>query len=705
PLTNFVGREHEVARLEALLHQSRLLTLVGIGGVGKTRLALRLASEAVHRYPDGVCLVELAALAQPDLIDRAVASALGIAEVPGQPLVATLAEALRPKRLLLVLDNCEHLAQACAELAHVLLRAAPELCILTTSREPLGVDGETTWPVPPLALGNPQAPVEDQATSAAVRLFVLRTQAARPDFTLTEDNTPAVVAICRALDGIPLALELAAARVRVLGPAEVLGRLGQALSLLAGGSRTAPERQRTFRAALDWSYELLNNPERRLLERLAVFAGGWTLDAAEAVCAGDSIGQAEVLPLLASLAEKSLVVVETGSGPGRYRLLEPVRQYAAERLAAREAAAIASCRDQHAAFVIALARRSFAPSWEASAAELQAAAMQPPGWLERVERDHDNVRAALTWLLDTGRAEDAQRLGAAFWQFWSLRGYLAEGRRWLRRILDLPDGDVSLRIRVLLGASLLALRQDDLASASTDDTEALRLARETGDRAAIAVALYRLGDDARTRGELATARTLLEAALEASRLAGNPSVEAWSRFGCGNVALAAGEYAAACTWLAEALASFRRLGIQASAATTARRLGVVHYLLGDRAAGRSLLEEGLAGVRRAGDQGQVVMALWELGAIASTEGDFTRARALLTDGLQLVRERGDQGRVCWYLEGFARLATAQGQVYRALRLASAATALGENYPRHASGWHAPAMALPQIAGDYAVLEH
>ncbi|MGN6566191.1 MAG: LuxR C-terminal-related transcriptional regulator, partial [Thermomicrobiales bacterium] len=179
----------------------------------------------------------------------------------------------------------------------------------------------------------------------------------------------------------------------------------------------------------------------------------------------------------------------------------------------------------------------------------------------------------------------------------------------------------------------------------------------------------------------------------------------WSRFGCGNVALAAGEYAAACTWLAEALASFRRLGIQASAATTARRLGVTHYLLGDRTAGRSLLEEGLAGVRRAGDQGQVVMALWELGAIASTEGDFTRARALLTDGLQLVRERGDQGRVCWYLEGFARLATAQGQVYRALRLASAATALGENYPRHASGWHAPAMALPQIAGDYAVLEH
>lgn len=713
PLTSFVGRDQEVERLGALLRSARLLTLVGTGGVGKTRLARRLASDAASDYPDGVYLVELAALAQPDLVAQAVASALGVAERRGLALEATVAESLRSKRLLLVLDNCEHLGGACAELVDVLLRTSSELRILATTREPLCVDGEVTWSVPPLSLGRPEAPAEEQARSDAVRLFVERAQAAWPDFELTEDNTPAVVAICRALDGIPLALELAAARLRALGPDEMLGRLSQGLSLLAGGSRTVPERQRTFRAAIDWSYGLLSDPERHVFDRLSVFAGGWTVDGAEIVCSGEGIEQADVLGLVTSLIDKSLVVVESHHARGRYRLLEPLRQYAAERLSARGTAELARCRDRHATFFTGLARSSFASHWEATAAELQESATEQSGWIDRWERDHDNLRTALSWLLDSGNVEEAQRLGAAFWQFWARRGYFTEGRTWMQRILALPGGDVSTRIRVLIGAGFLAFRYDDIASAGAHDEEALRLAREVGDRPGIALALCRVGDDARARGDYAAAHTLLDAALDASLAACNPGLEAHCRFGRGNLELAEGHYEAARTWLADALARFRRLGSRLVAAVAARRLGVVLYLLGNHSAGRSLLEEGLAGLRGVGDRGQVAIVLWELGAVAIKAGEFARARALLTEGLQLSHNLGDDRRVRWYLQGFAHLAAVQGQHDHALRLASAATALSETFHEASpgegrsggsDGWQSPIMALPVIAGDYATLD-
>jgi len=608
PLTSFVGREQERAALAPLLRKRRLLTLVGTGGVGKTRLALQLAHEVKDAYTDGVCFVDLAALAQPDLVAPALASSLGIAEHDGQTPAATLVQALRTRQLLLVLDNCEHLVQAYAEIVDALLRSAPRLRVLATSREPLGVEGETTWPVPPLSLARPEAAAEDQATSDAVRLFVERAQAVRPEFLLSEDNLTAVMAICRTLDGIPLALELAAARLRVLSPEEMLARLGQGLSVLAGGSRTVSERHRTLRAAVDWSYGLLSHSERELFDRLSVFAGSWTLEAVEAVCAADPIEQPDVLDLLTSLVDKSLAMVESYRGQGRYRLLGPLCQYAAERLSARGADEVARFRNRHAAFFTALARASFAPSWEASSAELHALATQKPGWLERLERDHANVRGALGWFLVNARVDDAQRLGAAFFQFWVLRGYFTEGRTWMGRILELPGGDVSQRIRILLGAGFLAFRHDDAEAARALDEEALRLAREAGDPAGIALALYRLGDGTRARGDHAAARAYLEAALDASRAAENRGLEAWSQSGLGTLAVAEGDYEAARTCLAEAIEGFRELGSQFGAAVACRRLGVAIYRLGDRAAARELLEEGLAGLRGSGDRWQVPVA-------------------------------------------------------------------------------------------------
>jgi non-specific serine/threonine protein kinase len=344
-LTSFVGREQALAEVGQLLATTRLLTLTGAPGVGKTRLALQVADEMWDAYADGVWLVELAALADPALVPQAVAAVLGVQEPPGRPLLGTLAEALRAQQVLLVLDNCEHLLAACATLADQLLRAGPHLEILATSREALAVAGETTWRVPSLAVpADAPASGDGGATLVeceAVRLFVARACAAVPSFTLTERNAGAVGHVCRRLDGIPLALELAAARVRALPVEQLAVRLDDRFRLLAGGSRAALPRQQTLRAAVDWSYALLPEAEQVLLRRLAVFAGGWTLEAAEAVCAGDGLAPENVLELLVELVNKSLVLAEEAGGERRFRLLETLRQYAWEKLqAAGEEAAV-----------------------------------------------------------------------------------------------------------------------------------------------------------------------------------------------------------------------------------------------------------------------------------------------------------------------------------------------------------------------------
>jgi predicted ATPase len=393
-LSSFIGREREISEVEGLLAETRLLTLTGTGGCGKTRLALRVAGNLRERFEDGVWWVSLAPLTSPDLTPKSVASALGMHEQPGRSTTEALSDHLRFRDLILVLDNCEHLIEACAALAEALLLCCPNLKILATSREPLGVAGEATWPVPSLSLptAHRRPPVEELVRYEAVRLFVERAAAARPDFAPTEHNAPVVVEVCRELDGIPLAIELAAARTKVLTIEQIAGRLGDSFRLLTGGSRTVLPRQRTLRATIEWSFELLPEEERTMFRRLSVFAGGFTLEATEEVCSGGGIAEEGVFDLLSRLVDKSLIVTEERDGHARYRMLETVRQYGAEKL--RDAGELQVIQQRHADFFLAMAEE----------AEFGMVGPDQAAWLGRLEEEHDNVRAALGWLQE-GDAE------------------------------------------------------------------------------------------------------------------------------------------------------------------------------------------------------------------------------------------------------------------------------------------------------------
>jgi non-specific serine/threonine protein kinase len=414
-LTSFIGHDETVVAADQAIVTARLLTLTGAGGGGKTRLALRVATAAAANYPDGVWWVELAAVADAALLPRVIATALGLREQRGRVLVATIAEALHGRRCLLVLDTCEHLVSACAVLADHLLRACPDLSILATSREALGITGETTWRVPALTLPDPRIvpAVEELMRSEAVQLFIERARAVQPGFTLTPQHAPTVAAVCRRLDGNPLALELAAARLTILSIEDIAARLDDCVHLLTTGSRTAPPRHRTLRATLDWSHALLTEPEQALLARLSVFAGGFTLDAAEAVGSNNGgpdvplppaycLLPTHVLDLLARLADKSLVVAEVDTGePGRYHLPETVRQYAAIRLAERGETDLVQRR--HAAYYLSLV--------ESAEAMTCASLPEGRGGLTGLEREHDNLRTALRWTDEQGEAAMSLRLG------------------------------------------------------------------------------------------------------------------------------------------------------------------------------------------------------------------------------------------------------------------------------------------------------
>ena len=425
-LSSFVGREKELAEVKRLLENNRLLTLTGSGGCGKTRLALAAAGELVEGFADGVWLVELASLADASLVPQAVASTLGVREQTGRSPTESLSDYLGSKRVLLVLDNCEHLVEACAELAEALLHSCPELRILATSREALGITGEVAWLVPSLSLPDLRRlpAVESLYQYESARLFVERTTAVNPTFALTEQNASAVAQVCYRLDGIPLAIELAAARTKVLTVEQIAVRLDDSFGLLSAGSRTAMPRQRTLHATMDWSHELLPDEERALFRRLAVFAGGFTLEAAESVCSGEDLERDEVLDLLSHLVDKSLVVAWEVSGEARYRLLETVQQYAWEKLS--EPGETERFRERHAGYYLALA--------EEAEPELKGAGQV--AWLERLEWERDNLRAAMAWLLERGALEEAARLGWALWLFWGIRAHFAEGRRWMEQALS-----------------------------------------------------------------------------------------------------------------------------------------------------------------------------------------------------------------------------------------------------------------------------
>ncbi len=515
PMTSFIGREREMVEVKRTLAMTRLLTLTGAGGSGKTRIALELARDLVGAYPDGVWLVQLAPLSAPELVTQEVAGVLGIKERPGQPLGDTLADALRAKNLLLVLDNCEHLVESAARLVDRLLSSCARLRILATSREMLAVSGEVNLPMSPLSLPSTTTrisrgvpTVEDLVRYEAVRLFVDRARLRLPDFGLNEKNAGAVARVCRKLDGIPLAIELATARMGALTVEQVAQRLEVSLDVLKGHSRTAEARQRTLGATLDWSHGLLSEAERAVFRRLSVFAGGWTLEAAEAVCSGGGIEEDGILDLLGGLVDKSLVVAgPRASGTTRYRMLEPIRQYAGGKLELSGEAE--EVQHRHGAYFLALAE----------AAEPELAGPRGRLWVEHLEADNDNMRAVLSWALEGGDFGLGLRLAGALRWFWEGDRRYEEGRRWLEQALtyDAPKS-AAARAKALDGAGWLAFGQGDLDRVEEAAKEGLELSTEARTRPHVASSLRNmLGSLARTRGDYERARKLFEESLALDR--------------------------------------------------------------------------------------------------------------------------------------------------------------------------------------------
>jgi predicted ATPase/DNA-binding CsgD family transcriptional regulator len=675
-LTSFVGRERERLDIRRLLATSRLLTLTGEGGVGKTRLALEVARTAAGAWPDGVWLVELAPLTESSLIPRVIASALGVGEQPDRSLLATLVDYLQDQSLLVILDNCEHLVADCAKFAERLLLACPGLQILATSREALGTAGEVLWRVPGLTVpGSDAEPIDRRdpaavlARSEAVRLFCERAIATLPAFTLTERNAPLVGEICRQLGGMPLAIELAAARVGVLSVNQIVARLENQLGLLASGRRTALPRHRTPRALVDWSHDLLPSGERILLRRLSVFAGGWTLDAAEAVCAGDGVAREEILDLLAQLVAKSLVQVDNQDTDGRYRFLETIRQYAAERL--REAGEEPVLRRRHRDWAVALAEE----------AEPYLNGPDQLRWVDHLNCELDNIRAALDWSIraagcaETGTDDAGLRIAAALLWFW-YHDRFGEGRQWLERALASAEATASpARARALVAAGHLAYYQGDLVRSDRMLGEGLRLHRELGDRRGTAFALASLGYAAQFRGEFDRATSLLEESLELARATGDAWAVGRALQNLGVIAYARGDRDRARPLLEESLATWRHVAGSPALIMSRYNLGRVAHAQGDHAHAAEQLGESLALARAMKNRWWIATVLHSLGRAMLALGDTERAAALHRESLALRIEGGDQRSIAEALEGQAGVAVARGEAARAARLLGAAEAL------------------------------
>jgi predicted ATPase/class 3 adenylate cyclase len=643
--TSFVGREPDLIAVQRLLKTTRLLTLTGTGGSGKTRLALHAAANVLDDFDDGVWLVELGPLGNGAHVTQAVASVLDIREDMVRPLLKSLLETLRPKQALLILDNCEHLIAACATLADQLLRGCPHLRLLATSREALGISGETAWRVPALSLpeDNRMRTLDAVHQSGAGSLFLDRAAAAQPDLVLNEQDVPAIVEICRRLDGIPLALELAAARVRVLSVEQIAARLDRRFHLLTGGNRAALPRQQTLAATVDWSYELLRPEERTLFERLSVFAGGWTLDAAETVGAGAGIRAEFVLHLLTELVNKSLVVVEQSlviaEARGtriRYRLPETMRDYALAQL--QENGHEPPIRLRHADYFLAQAER--------------VAKVRDPGEGDRrneLEADYENFRSALRWCIEVRDVDRALRLGAALWRFWRTRGYLSEGRQRLLEVRKLADDAPATPARTLgkgalsVGLGALAAWQGDFAYARSMLEDALDIFRRSGDQANTALALAQLGNVLLQRHENpALARALHEECLSIRRQLGDQWEIASSLNDLGVVSFEEGDYERAQVLHEESLAMKRQLGDQWMIAVSLLNLGAVAQRRSDTASARALLGESLAIFRQLRDSRMAAQSLAQLGNVTMIEGDTKFAQARLEESLGLTREVGDQ---------------------------------------------------------------
>lgn len=659
-LTSFIGREREISQIKQLLFSARLLTLTGPGGCGKTRLALKVATDLVHDSRDGVWLIELATLADPTTVAHRVSTVLGLRDPSGRPTIETLLEYLKAKNILLVLDNCEHLVHACARCAETLLKACPNLQVMATSREALGVRGETLFPVPALSMPSQIQPLPTLKVLQqyeAISLFVERAQALVSGFVLNKQNAPAVVQTCRRLDGLPLAIELAAARAKTLTVQQIAARLDDRFRLLGKGSRTALPHQQTLQTMMDWSFNLLSIPEQALLRRLSVFSGGFTLEAAESICADESIETKEVLSLLTHLIDKSLVKTEKQGAEMRYGLLETVRQYARERLI--EADELESVCVRHLDFYV----RLMAEAWDAIGGEDEAV------WLERLEHEHDNLRAALAWALETERVEAALRLAKTLWVFWNVRGYRSEGRTWLKRVLSQAHGfRTELYARVLTGAGRLACAQGDYPEARSFFQQTLEIFQALNDKRGIASSWVNLGLVASMQGNHSEARAFYEKALALHREIGNLVGVATALGNLGGAAWEQGDYATARSYYEEELAIRRQLKEPEGIASSLGVLGSLAQLEGDYDRAVVLFEEGLALQRELGNKDGIAYALSSLGSAAYDRGDYALARSRYEESLQIRRELGDKQGIAYSLNSLGSVAVRQGEYERARSL-------------------------------------
>ncbi len=666
-VTPIVGRTHDLRALLGAVAAGRLVTLVGPGGVGKSRLALAVAAEVRAQGSAPVFWVDLAPVGADALAAHAVADVLGVRETSRPDLVEAIAAALGDRPALLVLDNCEHLAAACAAAAHGLLVRCPRLQLLATSREALGVDGERRWPVPPLSVppGAGEATAALLAESEAVQLFSERAQAVRPDFRVSDANAAAVRHVCRSLDGLPLGLELAAARLRTHSVVQVAAGIDDALGLLVGGARSAPQRQRTLRATLDWSHALLTHAERAAFRRLAVFAGSFSLDAAQRVVEdGDATG-ADLLDTVTQLVDKSLVAVEPSDHAARFRMLMTVRQYGLERLEASGERAAAERR--LVAWMGAVAERL--EPWLTGAR--QAAA------LEQLDLELPNLRTALEVARATADADWGLRIGGAVWRYWYLRGLYQEGRTWLDWAVVTGDAaPAPQRARALWGGGMLALVQCDYPGATRRLEASLLLYRDAGDRAGVARLLQTLGSAAREQGRYARAEELHQESLKLFQELGDRWGVASARGYLGFAAWLQGDHGRAERECGAALDVFRDLGEAEGSAWALLSLGVAAQYRGELERARRLLGESRALAERIGFREGVAWAAHELGLVALRQRD-PAAETLLREGLAIHRELGDRWRTASVLEDLAQAAVAAEppRPERAARLLGAAQAV------------------------------
>jgi predicted ATPase/class 3 adenylate cyclase len=637
PITSFVGRDRELREIGELLASVRLLTLSGAGGCGKTRLAIEAAARALPSFSDGVFFVGLAPITDPALIDSTIARSMGVREEPTRPIRASLEDSLRERKVLLVLDNFEQVLDA-APVVTELLRAARRLQVLVTSRAALHVTAEHEFRVPPLRMADPagfRSPADLLSDSEAVRLFAQRASAIAPGFTITDRNAGAVAELCARLDGLPLAIELAASRAKVLSPADMLDRMQHRLELLVGGARDLPARQRTLRETIAWSYGMLEPAEQRLFARLSTFVGGWTLQAAEEVANPDGELSLDTVDALGSLADKSLIRTEPVEGSVRFSMLETIREFGLEVLAASDEDDLT--RRRHVAYFLALSER----------AEPRLTA-RDEGWLDRLEREHDNLRAALRWSLDSGEAEPGLRTAGALWRFWQMRDHLEEGRRWTDQLLSLPAAEArtSGRARALSAAGSLAYWLRDARSVRGLYEESLAISRELGDLRGEAEATYNLSFGYQLAGELEEGYDLLQRAAALYREMGDTV----------NLALAN---------VGLSMAAFRR---------------------DDHGASRSTLEEARKTFRDAGHLWGIVQATGATAAVAIKDGDYGRAREAALENLDAnLKLRSTLG-LSVAIQALALISIEEGQPEVGARLAGCVDriregAVGEAPPR------------------------